>query len=115
MPKTSAWRGSIRPEAVRFDIAGWDEREAAKGAERLANRRAAPNDRRTWLIAITEKGRTEIDRALIIVRRVNEEIEQGFTDNEMEIFKKILNSFFAKFNQNGPATSTRSGPANPEG
>ena len=64
----------------------------------LANRQPNPSDRRAWLIAITDKGRVEIERALVIVRRVNDEIKQGFTENEMAIFKKILNSFFEKFN-----------------
>jgi DNA-binding MarR family transcriptional regulator len=64
----------------------------------LANRQPNPDDRRAWLIAITDKGRVEIERALIIVRQVNQEIRQGFTDDEMVIFIKILNSFFDKFN-----------------
>ena len=64
----------------------------------LANRQPSPHDRRAWLIAITDKGQIEIERALVIVRQVNQEIRQGFTDDEMTIFKRILISFFDKFN-----------------
>ena len=63
----------------------------------LAQRTANPKDRRTYLIRITEKGTAEIDRAYIIIKRVNEEIKSGFSEKEVEIFKKVLNSLLERF------------------
>jgi len=63
----------------------------------LAQRTANPDDRRTYLIRITEKGKTEIERAYIIIKRVNEEIKSGFSTDEVEVFKKVLNSLLEKF------------------
>jgi len=63
----------------------------------LAQRTANPKDRRTYLIRITEKGKTEIDRAYIIIKKVNEEIKSGFSQDEVETFKKVLNSLQEKF------------------
>ncbi len=63
----------------------------------LAQRTANPKDRRTYLIRITEKGKTEIDRASVTIKRVNEEIKSGFSPAEVETFKKVLNSLLEKF------------------
>ncbi len=54
-------------------------------------------DRRTFLISLTPKGLEEINKAKVIVRKVNEDIKKGFTEQEIEIFKKILTGFFDKF------------------
>ena len=63
----------------------------------LAERTANPNDRRAYLIRITDKGKNEIDRAHVIIKKVNEEIKSGFSADEMETFKKVLNSLLEKF------------------
>lgn len=63
------------------------------------SREAAANDRRVNLIFITPSGIAEVEKAKAIITRVNSEIRQGFSDQEMETFKRILNSFFVKFNQ----------------
>ena len=63
----------------------------------LAKRTANPNDRRTYLIRITDKGKNEIDRAYVIIKKVNEEIKSGFSEDEVETFKKVLNSLLEKF------------------
>lgn len=65
----------------------------------LAQRQPNPADRRTWLIHITERGRSEIARAMVIVRRVNAEIKAGFTADEIDVFKAVLYRFFDKFNR----------------
>ncbi len=54
-------------------------------------------DRRTYLITITEKGLQEIEKAKIIVHEVNNEIKKDFTEDEVVVFKKILNSMLTKF------------------
>ena len=70
-----------------------DRLEKAGMAQRTAN----PKDRRTYLIRITEKGKSEIDRAYITIKKVNAEIKSGFSPDEVETFKKVLNSLLKKF------------------
>ena len=60
-------------------------------------RKADPKDRRIFLIHITGKGIKEVDKAKPVINKVNEEIRTDFSMEEMESFKKILNSFVAKF------------------
>ena len=55
-------------------------------------------DRRISRIYITVEGIDEINRAKLIINKVNEEIKSGFSKGEMEIFKSILDSFHEKFN-----------------
>ena len=62
-------------------------------------REASPTDRRALLVRITQEGIDEINRAQPIIKRVNEEISSGFSEGEIAAFKKVLNSFFQKFNK----------------
>jgi len=59
------------------------------------------NDRRAYLICITPEGLEEIDKAKAIIRRVNEEIREGFSVEEIESFKKVVNGIFDKFGKSG--------------
>lgn len=68
----------------------------------LASRKTNPADRRTFLIEISPKGRTEIDRARPIIKEVNREIKAGFSDEEIESFKRVLNSLYTKFKNRSP-------------
>jgi len=63
----------------------------------LAKRTANPEDRRAFLIRITAKGKDEIDRAYVTIKRVNAEIKSGFSKDEIETFKKVLNNLMEKF------------------
>jgi DNA-binding MarR family transcriptional regulator len=72
-----------------------DRLEKAGLAERTSN----PDDRRTYLICITEKGKAEIDRAYVTIKRVNAEIKSGFSEKEIEAFKEVLNSLLEKFSK----------------
>jgi len=65
------------------------------------NRKMPLNDRRTYLICITPDGLEEIDKAKGIIRRVNEEIKEGFSAEQIESFKKVLNGIFEKFGKSG--------------
>ncbi|MEW6374421.1 MAG: MarR family transcriptional regulator [Thermodesulfobacteriota bacterium] len=56
-----------------------------------------PNDRRVYLVHITEKGKTVANKALPIVKRLNEQIKEGYSNEEIEAFKKILIGAFNKF------------------
>lgn len=63
----------------------------------LVKRELDPGDRRKFIINITDQGRAEADKSKSIARRVNNMIKDGFSEEEMEVFKKVLNSFFIKF------------------
>ncbi len=63
----------------------------------LVKREQDANDRRKNMIRITERGIAEADNTKAIVRRINNMIKEGFSDEEMEVFKSVLNSFFNKF------------------
>jgi DNA-binding MarR family transcriptional regulator len=56
-----------------------------------------PNDRRVYLVHITEKGRKVANKALPIVKKLNEEIKKDYSKEEIENFKKVLMGAFNKF------------------
>jgi DNA-binding MarR family transcriptional regulator len=56
-----------------------------------------PNDRRVYLIYLTEKGNKVANKALPIVKRLNEQIKEGYSEREIESFKKVLIGAFNKF------------------
>jgi DNA-binding MarR family transcriptional regulator len=62
-------------------------------------RQPKAEDRRISLIYITPVGDRETQKAIITLQQVNEEIKSGFSADEMETFKRILKSFFTKFNR----------------
>ena len=65
--------------------------------EGFVRRQANPKDRRISLIHITREGIKEVDQAKTIINRVNDEIKADFSKEEIETFKKVLNSFVVKF------------------
>lgn len=62
-------------------------------------RRMKAEDRRISLIYITPEGDRETHKAIMTLKKVNEEIKSGFSEDEMVIFKRVLKSFFVKFNR----------------
>jgi DNA-binding MarR family transcriptional regulator len=56
-----------------------------------------PNDRRVYLIYLTEKGNKVANKALPIVKRLNEQIKEGYSGREIESFQKVLIGAFNKF------------------
>jgi DNA-binding MarR family transcriptional regulator len=56
-----------------------------------------PNDRRVYLIHLTEKGKKVANKALPIVKRLNEQVKEGYSEGEIENFKKVLVGAFNKF------------------
>jgi DNA-binding MarR family transcriptional regulator len=64
----------------------------------LVRRDASLNDRRALHVYINPEGRQEMDKAKNIIMKVNREIKDGFTVEELEAFKKVLRSFSQKFN-----------------
>lgn len=64
----------------------------------FVNRMASSKDRRISRIHVTPQGLEEIARAKTVIKKVNEEIKSGFSQQELNTFKRVLNSFFEKFN-----------------
>jgi DNA-binding MarR family transcriptional regulator len=56
-----------------------------------------PSDRRVYLVHLTEKGNKVAKKALPIVKKLNEEINKGYSKEEIEDFKKVLIGAFNKF------------------
>jgi DNA-binding MarR family transcriptional regulator len=56
-----------------------------------------PNDRRVYLVNITEKGNRVAKKALPIIKKLNEQIKEGYSKSEIEDFKKVLIGAFNKF------------------
>ena len=56
-----------------------------------------PNDRRVYLVYLTEKGNKVAKKALPIVKKLNEQIKEGYSGKEIEDFKKVLIGAFKKF------------------
>jgi len=56
-----------------------------------------PNDRRVYLVRLTEKGNKVANKALPIVKKLNEEMKKGYSKEEVENFKKVLIGAFNKF------------------
>ena len=56
-----------------------------------------PNDRRIYLVYLTEKGNKVANKALPIVKKINEQIKEGYSEKEMAGFKKVLIGAFNKF------------------
>jgi DNA-binding MarR family transcriptional regulator len=63
----------------------------------LVRRKASPNDRRASHVHVNPEGIEEMNKAKRIIGQVNQEIKNGFTVEEVESFKKILRSFFQRF------------------
>jgi len=56
-----------------------------------------PNDRRVYLVYLTEKGKKVAKKALPIVKKLNEQIKAGYSKGEIEDFKKVLIGAFNRF------------------
>jgi DNA-binding MarR family transcriptional regulator len=77
-------------------------------------RHANPGDRRASHIHLTPQGLAEVNGAKAVIRRVNEEIKSGFSAEEIEAFKRVLNGFFDKFQRNGAVKNQPSLPLSPD-
>lgn len=63
----------------------------------LVLRQANPQDRRQYMIGITDKGIQQIEKAKIISNAANEKIKEGFSALEIEVFARVMASFDDKF------------------
>jgi DNA-binding MarR family transcriptional regulator len=56
-----------------------------------------PGDRRVWHLHLTPKGRGEAQKASGVVGRVNSEVKAGFSEQDIDVFKRVLKGFSEKF------------------
>lgn len=70
-----------------------DRLEKAGYVARMPN----PGDRRVWHLHITPQGRDEAQKASGVVRKVNAEFKSGFSEQDLEGFKRVLKGFHQKF------------------
>lgn len=64
---------------------------------KLVKREMNPTDRRQYLIGITEKGKKDIEIVGEIATQTNEKIKEGFSEEEIGVFLKVLRAFETKF------------------
>jgi DNA-binding MarR family transcriptional regulator len=64
---------------------------------RYVRRLDHPNDRRVYLVYLTEEGRRIAEKAFPIVKKLNEEIKKGYSKKEIDAFKEVLMGAFNKF------------------
>jgi DNA-binding MarR family transcriptional regulator len=65
----------------------------------FVRRDASSGDRRMFRIYVTPQGVEESKKAKVVIKEVNGKIKSGFSNDEMEIFKRVLNGFSEKFSK----------------
>jgi DNA-binding MarR family transcriptional regulator len=70
-----------------------DKLVKAQFVERIPN----PEDRRGFIVCITDSGKIQAQKAALISKEINARIIEGFTDHEIDVFIRVLESFFIKF------------------
>jgi len=83
-------------------VIGVDNSAVTGLADRLekagyVTREPNPGDRRAWLLHITPQGRDEAQKASGVVRRVNAEGKEAFSEQDIEGFKRVLTGIYQKF------------------
>jgi DNA-binding MarR family transcriptional regulator len=63
----------------------------------LVTRKPSPTDRRMYRIHITPEGVSESDKAKPVIKGINEEIKSGLSNEEIELFKRVLMSLSQRF------------------
>ena len=63
----------------------------------LVIRQPNPEDRRQYLIGITDKGMELASKAKEIANSANDKIKEGFSDLEISVFQRVMASFGPKF------------------
>lgn len=63
----------------------------------FVRRKASMNDRRSIRIYITPEGIEECDKAKPVVKRANQEIKSGFSQKEIDVFKRVLDRVLKRF------------------
>ncbi len=67
--------------------------------KKMVQRNSIGSDRRKWNISITDKGIEEVNKAQVIIKRINSEIKDGNQTSEIKGMQKVLKGFFQKFSE----------------
>lgn len=62
-------------------------------------RRPCASDRRAYRIHIAAEGLQEVGKAKDVIRKVNGEIQEGFSEHEIDAYGKVLIGIFEKFSK----------------
>lgn len=65
----------------------------------FVRRQAGSEDRRSFRIYLTPDGIKECERVKPVMKKINDEIKSGYSMEEIEVFKKVLQSLFKKFDK----------------
>ncbi|MBU2620751.1 MAG: MarR family transcriptional regulator [Proteobacteria bacterium] len=65
----------------------------------FVRRQAGSEDRRSFNIYLTPDGIKECERVKPVVKRINDETKAGFTKEEIEVLKRVLQSLIKKFDK----------------
>ncbi len=63
----------------------------------LVKRQIDPENRRAISILLTAAGRQEAAGALTVIKRINEEIKEDYSQTEIATFKKVLQGLLLKY------------------
>ncbi|MDA8407886.1 MAG: MarR family transcriptional regulator [Deltaproteobacteria bacterium] len=63
----------------------------------FVRRKADSGDRRSFRIYLTPNGIKECKKVKPIIKKINDEIKAGYSKEEIEVFKSVLQSLFKKF------------------
>ncbi|MDH3592850.1 MAG: hypothetical protein OER88_13270, partial [Planctomycetota bacterium] len=81
LPQRPGKRNAVRPEAVHRPVAGWDDTEAARAAEKLAARRAGPEwariPRGAYVLRLFLSDDDELAADLLSLGRALRRLEKG--------------------------------------
>ena len=92
----------LRPMGELSNILEIDNSAITRVVDRLEKsglviRGPNPEDRRQYLIGITDKGVQQTSKVKEIARLANDKIKEGFTDLEISVFQRVMASFGPKF------------------
>jgi DNA-binding MarR family transcriptional regulator len=65
----------------------------------FVRRQAGSGDRRSFRIYLTPDGIKECEKVKPIIKKTNDEIKDGYSKEEIEVFKSVLQSVFKKFDK----------------
>lgn len=65
----------------------------------FVRRQAGSDDRRSFRIYLTPDGIKECEKVKPIIKKINDQIKAGYSKEEIEVFKSVLQSFFNKFDK----------------
>ncbi len=76
-------------------------------------RDANPGDRRSSNLYLTAAGREECNRAKEVIRSVNRQVKEGFSEADLDTFRRILQDISRRFGRNSSPHRTANGGESP--